>query len=296
MSETGAAPGGDQPGTELAEIERAIGTPAYWRDDTMQARYRDLIDAREAGATPPAAPSPAMRRLAEITALMGDHRSAYWRGPDADALQAEYRGLVEADAARQPSATPAPAPPAPPAKGPTHRELIAQHDAEKAAAADAWRATEAQARERMPSALVAEWDQAGDFTASLRRAQDAVARIVADIAAGDPEAAADFTVSFGGLPDSVRAAVLREAAAPAPGYVKAADDAELTTFRTLDGGPEIIAAWGSRARRCVAICLDRFHRAVTGMPEADRPKFTHWWRAMTPGERMAVFWALGSAE
>ena len=35
-------------------------------------------------------------RIAEIDRMMGDPASAYWRGPQANALQAEYRELVDA--------------------------------------------------------------------------------------------------------------------------------------------------------------------------------------------------------
>jgi hypothetical protein len=38
----------------------------------------------------------AVGRIAEIEGLMGDHASAYWRGPQAEAMQQEYRDLVEA--------------------------------------------------------------------------------------------------------------------------------------------------------------------------------------------------------
>jgi hypothetical protein len=35
-------------------------------------------------------------RIGEISKLMGDPASAYWRGPQAAAMQAEYRELVDA--------------------------------------------------------------------------------------------------------------------------------------------------------------------------------------------------------
>jgi hypothetical protein len=47
--------GTDAPaGTELATIERQVGTAAYWRNEGgIQERYRDLLTEREAGAAPP---------------------------------------------------------------------------------------------------------------------------------------------------------------------------------------------------------------------------------------------------
>lgn len=44
-------PSGGMPGQgldeEIKSIESKMGTPAYWKDDAMQSRYRDLIDARD---------------------------------------------------------------------------------------------------------------------------------------------------------------------------------------------------------------------------------------------------------
>lgn len=61
-------------------------------------------------------------------------------------------------------------------------------------------------------------------------------------------------------------------------------------------GRAMIAAWGKRARRRVAVCVERFNRCFNSIPEADRPTWQHWWRAMTPRERMSVYWVLGSIE
>jgi hypothetical protein len=52
-----------------------------------------------------AAPAPAADgELAKLKAMMADHRSAYWRGDNAERNQARYRELVDANPPQQPSA------------------------------------------------------------------------------------------------------------------------------------------------------------------------------------------------
>ncbi|MPZ31196.1 MAG: hypothetical protein GEV13_09405 [Rhodospirillales bacterium] len=80
---------------EIVEIEQAMHADinAYHRDSGMQARYLELLTAREAGQAP--APVAAVgREVAEIERLMADHRSEYWKGPRAAALQQRYRELI----------------------------------------------------------------------------------------------------------------------------------------------------------------------------------------------------------
>jgi hypothetical protein len=60
-------------------------------------------------------------------------------------------------------------------------------------------------------------------------------------------------------------AIYREASQMAPGYVKQTDDGELAAFRTLFGTRGMIQQ-GSRARRCVAICAERFDREFNATP------------------------------
>lgn len=95
----------------------------YWQGpkaEALQQEYRDLVEADEQGKalrrsvslSPDAArtligstmtadrqpagdESASMDRAAELQALMADQHSEYWRGPEADALQQEYRDLIE---------------------------------------------------------------------------------------------------------------------------------------------------------------------------------------------------------
>lgn len=83
------------------EIEKkmAANFDAYQADAELQARYRDVIEQQQALGAPAAATegkrTPEDEQLiAEIERQMGDPSSAYWRGPRAAAMQAEYRELI----------------------------------------------------------------------------------------------------------------------------------------------------------------------------------------------------------
>lgn len=81
----------------IASIEQTMRTDskAYWADAGMQARYRGLLEAKETGAPPPPPPPPIAIERREIEKLMGDPASEYWKGPNAEHLQARYRAISE---------------------------------------------------------------------------------------------------------------------------------------------------------------------------------------------------------
>jgi hypothetical protein len=95
---------------------------AYWRNAELQEALFESLERQETDKsvpveTPPAtaadaalapdggarAASPGrvvdQRRRGEIEAQLGDPRSAYWRGPQAEAMQQEYRNILEAELA-----------------------------------------------------------------------------------------------------------------------------------------------------------------------------------------------------
>ena len=82
---------------ELAESEKIQREDPhrYWRDEALQHRMHDLIEQGRGEVVPLATATPAhMARLGELEKMMGDHNSAYWRGPEAAANQAAYRNLL----------------------------------------------------------------------------------------------------------------------------------------------------------------------------------------------------------
>lgn len=92
---------------EIAGIERTMAENprAYWSDDGLQNKYRGLLHARESGGSVTAPPS---SRRAAIEKLMSDTRSDYWRGPDSERLQNEYRAILEREAGHSSPAAAAP--------------------------------------------------------------------------------------------------------------------------------------------------------------------------------------------
>jgi hypothetical protein len=247
--------------SEIATIEKQMGDRGsdYWKSESAQERCRSLVAARDSGAAPPPPPPAAAQELAKIEKMMRTDRRAY----DADpAMQQRMRDLLSGDA---PTATDA----------------------------DAWRATPEQARQKMAPAVVQELEAApGGFNVALRRAQDFSAVVLQNI--GDAETAQNAAAGFQQLPAGVKAAIFREVAALAPGYVKPATDGDMAGFRLTDGGPETLESWGRHARRNTAQALEQFNRIVNGTPASDRPAFWHWWNHQTPRERQIITWALGS--
>jgi hypothetical protein len=90
--------------TRLGKLEKLMGDPssAYWNPKTgpaLQAEYRtilDMADPRPASRVASAAPSRSSGRRAEIEKMMADTSGDYWRGPQADQIQTEYRNLLAA--------------------------------------------------------------------------------------------------------------------------------------------------------------------------------------------------------
>jgi hypothetical protein len=89
----------------LGELEKMMGdyNSPYWNPKigpSLQAELRTILDMRD--PRPPsvalAAPQSSGRR-AEIEKMVGDQNSAYWRGPQANEIQNEYRALIAAPSA-----------------------------------------------------------------------------------------------------------------------------------------------------------------------------------------------------
>jgi hypothetical protein len=86
---------------EMRELDSLMAKPGsrYWKGedaDRLQRRWRELHDlgVRVDGERS-TADADVKKRIGEIESLMGDYRSAYYRGSHADALQREYRSLIE---------------------------------------------------------------------------------------------------------------------------------------------------------------------------------------------------------
>jgi hypothetical protein len=252
-----------EPAQEIAVIEGRIATDrrGYFRDEAAQGRYRELVDAREAGTPAPAGPSKNSLEMREIEKLMGERNSKYWRGREAAGLQARYRELISGEHA--------------------------------GVNVDAWRMTAEQATQRLPAELVSEWRASGDLMTKVRQAENQWALIYHGI--GDRSLAAEFDLSFHGLPTGVQAAIYREAVAQPPTFSKPATAEEVAGFAAKGGGAETaVARWGREAPTKVGTICARFDRAVASMRLADRADFFYWFQAITPREKFCLIWPLAA--
>jgi hypothetical protein len=251
----------DAIGGEIISIEQTMREDprAYVRDEPLQARYRALIDAREGVAAAPAPVSADAHRRAALQRLMRDPRSAYWRGPEAERLQAEFRALVAAD---DPATT-------------------------------ATRLAPDAVRAALPAEIVAEWDADG-FTAPLTRAQDAAATILAGL--GDRDAAPALMASFGALPECIRVALYRELAAPPPRDAATASPAQLKALAVSDFGTALASAWRDAAPRRLGGLIARFARIEQDLKASHIVAFKSWWGDRSAREKIAVLCALGDPQ
>lgn len=90
---------------ELAELNAKMANrnSDYWKGpkaEANQARWRELHDQGVAAAAAPTADGAVKQRITELEDLMAKTNSAYWRGPNAESLQREYRDLIQRNGGR----------------------------------------------------------------------------------------------------------------------------------------------------------------------------------------------------
>jgi hypothetical protein len=251
----------DAASQEIAVIEGRMTSDraGYLRDEGMQQRYRDLLDAREAGA-PAALPAKSGGRIAEIEAVMKADRARYFRD---EALQREYHDLLAAAHPEPASEDRAPAP--------------------------------ARAREAVAAVSSAEARAIlGDHEPeALERAGGKVRAVFG--ALGEGTAARDLEATFGTLPPAVRAGIVAEMGRPEAGYVRVATPDEIGAIRTMPGVPELLTLWGPAAPRKLGIALEAYNRFRGGLSANDRAQFVGFWRHLPAREKVLTLWALGGA-
>lgn len=83
--------------SEITDLEEQMKDTKgdYYYSEPKQRRYRELIEARDAGGQEPARTGAVDAEIAQLEALMADTKSKYWSGDEAEALQARYRQLIE---------------------------------------------------------------------------------------------------------------------------------------------------------------------------------------------------------
>lgn len=255
---------------EIAALEPEVANhrSAYWRGPASaakQQRLRDLFRARDAGGTLPAKTDPAAAERQAIEYKIADRSSEYWTGPKVDGetkLQRRYLELLAGTGSGE------------------HAQ----------AGVDSWRGSLGSARAQLDPGLVASFGE--QFPAALTRMQDTARNVVGAL---DRAAAALFEGSFSGLGTNIQSAILAEAGAPEPGFVAAANDADLALFRgAIPGADNLITAWGRDARRRVGMVLDAAQRIDARLSKAEKEQWKFWWDACPPREKMLMAWSIGS--
>ncbi len=212
----------------------------YYRDTDKQARYRDLLEAKESGAQAPALPSAVDAEIADIERKMQDGQGEYWHSPE---MQARYRQLVEIrEGADEPDGFDAPA-----------VSEIARNFGLPAEAAAISRATAAAIE--------------GDLTAEARQ---------------------EVNAAVLGLPDTCRAAVVREFG-QSVGQWEPASAEDVAQFAETGAGKILAGEWRDAAPRHLGIALGRWDRLTADLSDDDFDKLDDFYRnRLTADERAAV--------
>lgn len=192
-------------------------------------------------------------RLAEIQNLMaeGDH-GPYWKGSRADALQKEYRDLLD-----------------------------------RQGGDDLGKTDEGLARvEGVSTPDLADTMAAHDLSEGAARTAISTAMAIADLV--PLEDRSFFDQSFGGLTDETRAAIVRELASPSPSDAEPASDSVLQTL-TERGCGELLREWGSGAARAVGVANARVNNVIDSIDNDEAAEdFVVWFNGLSGGELSAI--------
>ncbi len=250
------------PGQEIAALEAEMPDRRsdYWKNESKQARYRDLVEARRNHTATPKADAKSNDRR-EIELLMRNSRSEYWKGAKNSlgetTLQERYRQL-----------------------------LTGEHGAEKA---ETWRLTVEAASQKLPAAAIEAWQQSGDLPAKLQLAENTWQRLYHGV--GDAKVAQALEIDFAGLPEGVRSAAYVELASGEPTFSRAATDDELSAFANIDGGA-CAKAWGKLASQRLGVALARLDRLRATLGAGDQSSYDRFLQYLSPREKIAVVWTL----
>lgn len=232
----------------------------YWNDEGKQARYRQLLEAKESGGAVPTVDAKAKRR-GELETLMGDQHSSYWKGAEAEKLQGEYRNLLDGKESGMPA------------------EAVTITDADVDVAIK---------NVAGMGEVGAEWANElgrGNARGSLEHGEDVRRSVFAEMG----EAAAEVAQAFDGLPDNVRASVHREFATAYVPRLPPADRDDLEQFAQSSAGKILVKEWGGDAARRLAVALYRWDRLTFRLNDDDFDALDDFFRKrLRPQERAAV--------
>jgi hypothetical protein len=141
------------------------------------------------------------------------------------------------------------------------------------------------ARDLLPALLVAEWERSGGVEIRLAEAQKAAIGILEGLHADDRM---DFVQGFDALPDGARSSVLLELSLGSTGSVRRASEEDVARFAETDEGRALVAEWGERASRNVAVALGRVKRIAERLSVADATLLDEWFKDLPPRSLLAA--------
>jgi hypothetical protein len=246
---------------ELAEISalRKADSRAYWKDEPLQQRERELLGMLEELKAAPA--------QAE-----GDDAAAEKAEPADELAQTQARLKEIRDARR---ANP--------------RSVTEKMEAEELALIDRREILETGAQ-AMPAELIEAWRLQGGLKFNMERARTAAEAMLADVGEGRD----DLMQSIDSLPPGALSALYSHLALDAPTTARPASAAALEQFRNMgDETSALVAAWGKDAARRLGAAQSRFGAMLQTMSSpADQQAARDWLDSLSASQQAAVARAL----
>lgn len=144
--------------------------------------------------------------------------------------------------------------------------------------------------ETLNTDLAREWAKGGGVSIRLGQAQ---AGALAALDYLDEDLQAEVLASVDGLPALVQTAIFRELSLGSTGSIRSAGDADMAKFATSPEGQELVAAWGHRAPRHVAIVKQRLGRVLAALDDGGQAAFWTWFRDLDSAAAVAILREIG---
>lgn len=242
---------------QIGEIHHVMrhDRQSYIADEGMQARLRDLYDARETGVAP--SPKTAGGERAAIEKVMKTDIGRYWRDPD---MQARYLQLLEAG------------------EGAVQTAAAGQDDGLDGLA---------------PSRSLADWKAGGNDPAA-HQGHVRLVRDVNDIlVAVDGAARGVMGDTFAALPSTVHKAAFSMLADRRTVAVDPFHEATMKSVVQIPAFRALAREWGQDAPRKLAVLQERLWRVMDRLSDADMGRAVGWLNSLSTSGMVALGRKLG---
>ncbi len=260
--------------SEISEIEQTISTDnsAYRGDAQMQARYLELLEAREAGESPQAV-SPGDTEIASIQQRMQTDFAGYQKDSE---MQARYLELLSVK------------------EGVVASPLSGAAAISKADLGDPVKIiAEYRSDGKNETADVLEWEGT-DLKTNVLSINLAALNVVQDI--GDEDGANIFLESFNRLPDKVQSQTFDALLAPAYDQREATSDEIATFVAEDDAGETLVEEWGENAAYRLGVVKARTAKIFAGLSVDEKRQVEHFITSAPEAEWTAILRQLGDPD